>query len=464
MTEFDNKLAVVVGLGNRGLAACELLHRLGARVVAVDRADTPALREAAQALSRAGARLELGATTLPDLPYDLAVLSPAVSPQDPILSGLAQRGVRVIGELELGFEQARCLSIVVAGTNGKHSTAALIQRGLTQEHRRAALCGATGQPACAAANQSRELDFLIFAASARQLEAAQSLRPSVAVLLNLAAQPGNGYACHADYVRAHARLFAQQQSSDWAILQREALTQCAALGLAPRGKVVTFSAEDREADLYFERGLLISRIEGWSGPLLDMDHCRLRGPHNAENIMAALLVGRALRLPLDAMAGAIKSAAPLPHCCELVAEREGVRFISDARAGNMHALSQALRTIPQGTGGQPNLWLIAGGGGEPADFHAVGPLVSQRVKGAFLLGEAREALRAAWGLFTPCMLAGTLAEAVAQAAKRAVPGDVVLYSAGCAEGDAAAGGRDRGEVYRQAVAVICRGDKNGHPY
>ena len=460
MAELQNKLAVVAGLGRRGLAACELLLRQGARVVAVDWADTPALREATQALRRAGVRLELGATALPELPYDLAVIGPSVSPQDPLLAGLAARGVPIIGELELGFRQARCLSLVVAGTNGKSSAADLIQRVLTHEHRQTAICGPGAQPACAVANQSRELDFLIFTASARQLEATQSLHPSVAVLLNLAAQPHNGYASHADYVRAHARLFANQQSSDWAILQREALAQLSALGLAPRGKVVTFSAEDREADLYFERGLLLSRIEGWAGPLLDMDHCRLRGPHHAENLMAALLVGRALRLPLDATVEAVKQAPPLPHRCEPVGDRGGVRFVSDALAGNMHALSQALRAIPQASGGLPNIWLIAGGRGEDSDFHAVGPLMSQRVKGAFLIGEAREALRAAWGLFTPCMLAGTLAEAVTQATKRALPGDVVLFSPGCAIAEI---GLDSGAGYRQAVEVICKSDKSAHP-
>ena len=218
MAELQNKLAVVAGLGRRGLAACELLLRQDARVVALDRADTPALREATQALRRAGVRLELGATALPELPYDLAVIGPSVSPQDPLLAGLALRGVPIIGELELGFRQARCLSLVVAGTNGKSSAADLIQRVLTHEHRQTVICGPGAQPACAVANQSRELDFLIFTASARQLEATQSLHPSVAVLLNLAAQPHNGYASHADYVRAHARLFANQQSSDWAIL------------------------------------------------------------------------------------------------------------------------------------------------------------------------------------------------------------------------------------------------------
>jgi UDP-N-acetylmuramoylalanine--D-glutamate ligase len=445
------------------LAACELLLRQGARVVAVDRSDTPALREATQTLRRAGVQLELGATALPDLPFDLAAIDPAVSPQDPLLAGLVQHGVPVIGELELGFQQARCLSLVVAGTNGKSSAADLIQRLLTHEHRQAVICGPAAQPACAVVNQSRALDFLIFEANARQLEATRALHPAVSVLLNLAAPPHHDYASHGDYVRAHARLFASQQSSDWAILQREALAQLQALGLPPRGKVVTFSTEDREADLYFERGLLISRIEGWSGPLLDMDHCRLRGPHHAENIMAALLVGRALRLSLDAMLEAVKPAPPLPHCCEPVAERDGVRFLSDALAGNMHALSQALRAIPQASGGLPNIWLIAGGREEAADFHAVGPLISQRVKGAFLIGEAREALRAAWGLFTPCMLAGALAEAVAQAAKRALPGDVVLFSPGCASGASGSVGLERGEVYRQAVEVICKGDKRGHP-
>ena len=180
------------------------------------------------------------------------------------------------------------------------------------------------------------------------------------------------------------------------------------------------------ADLYLDRGLLISRLPDWTGLLLDMAECRLRGPHNAENIMAALAVGRVLRLPLEQMIEAVKSFEPAAHRCELVAEMAGVQFINDSKATNVDAVAKALLTVPGANGHDPNVWLIAGGKDKGFEYHDIGPLLARRVKHAFLLGETREKIRAAWSLFTPCTLVDSLPEAVNRAAAAALPGDVVL--------------------------------------
>jgi UDP-N-acetylmuramoylalanine--D-glutamate ligase len=179
--------------------------------------------------------------------------------------------------------------------------------------------------------------------------------------------------------------------------------------------------------------------------------------------MAALAVGHVLHLPLDGMVEVLKNAVPGPHRFEPVAEINDVRFINDAKATNVDALRQALLSIPPARGGLPNVWLIAGGRDKGLDFHSVGPVLSQRVKGAFLIGEAREKIRAAWGLFTPCTAAESLLEAVKLAAESAVPGDVVLLSPACSSFDQFRNYQHRGEVFREAVnalAVSANSDKN----
>src|SRR5262249_5134170 len=160
-----------------------------------------------------------------------------------------------------------------------------------------------------------------------------------------------------------------------------------------------------------DRGLIISRIPNWLGPLLDTDHCQLRGPHNAENLMAALAVGHALRLPLERIADPMKTFTAGAHRFELVAEINGVQFINDSKAANLDALQKALMAARQGPSGEANVWLIAGGSDKDLEFHDLGPLLSKRVKRAFLLGKAREQIRAAWSLFTPCTTAHSLLEA-----------------------------------------------------
>jgi UDP-N-acetylmuramoylalanine--D-glutamate ligase len=167
--------------------------------------------------------------------------------------------------------------------------------------------------------------------------------------------------------------------------------------------------------------------------------------------MAALAVGRVLRIPLETMVESFKSYQPAAHRCELVAEINGVKYINDSKATNLDAVHKALLALPSVRAGEPNVWLIAGGKEKGLEFHDIGPLLSQRVKGAFLIGETREKIRAAWSLFTPCSLSESLAEAVGEAARNAESGDVVLLSPACSSFDQFQNYQHRGEVFRLAV-------------
>lgn len=457
MFELKDKEVLAIGLGGRGRAACDLLRRAGARVFGVDVADTAELREGAKALRAGGVEVELGVERAPDRDFSLAVISPAVSARTRLVESVAARQIPLISELELGFQQARCLSIAIAGTNGKGTAAGLVEKALVANHRQTLLAGHRARPVCAVAEQTRELDFLILQVNAFQLEWTQFFRPAVAVLLNLAPDHLDRFPTASDYVRANARLFRNQQSFDWAIIRSEALTCLRELGLPVPAKTITFSAVDSSADIYLDRGLLVSRLPNWPGPLLNMDHCQLRGPHNAENLMAALAVGHVLRLPLDRMVDPMKTFTAGPHRCELVAEINGVQFINDSKATNTDALQHALLATRPGNGGEANVWLIAGGQDRGLDYHDVGPLLSKRVKRAFLIGEAAGKIRSAWGLFTPCTPSGSLVEAVAEAAKSAISGDVVLLSPACSSFDQFRDYQHRGETFCAAVKSISRG-------
>src|ERR1051325_1311570 len=361
MPDLANKRVLVLGLGGRGRAACELLRRCGAVVTAVDSADTPALREDAEALRALGVEVALGVATPPAGDFSLAINSPAVPLNSQLARAVVQRHLPLVSELELGFQQAKCLSIAIAGTNGKGTTAELIECALAANHRQAIVCGQGARPICSVADQTKDLDFLVLQVNSFQLETTQFFRPSVAVLLNLAPDHLDRYASGADYARASARLFHNQQAFDWAIVQSEALARLRELHLPVPARTITFSAFDQTADLHLDRGLLLSRLPNWSGPLLDIDHCRLRGPHNAENLMAALAVGHVLRLPLETMLEPMKGYSAGPHRFEMIAEINGVQFINDAKATNVDAMRKALMATRSKGSAEANVWLIAGG-------------------------------------------------------------------------------------------------------
>jgi UDP-N-acetylmuramoylalanine--D-glutamate ligase len=170
-----------------------------------------------------------------------------------------------------------------------------------------------------------------------------------------------------------------------------------------------------------------------------------------------------LRLPLETMLDPLKNYSAGPHRFDLVAELDGVQFVNDSKATNPDALHKALLSANSGPHGEANLWLIAGGRDKGLEFHDIGPVLSKRVKGAFLIGEASEKIRAAWGLFTPCTPAKSLLEAVAEAARNATSGDVVLLSPACSSFDQFRDYQHRGEVFCQAVKSISGGARVGHP-
>jgi UDP-N-acetylmuramoylalanine--D-glutamate ligase len=179
--------------------------------------------------------------------------------------------------------------------------------------------------------------------------------------------------------------------------------------------------------------------------------------------MAALAAGHVLRVPLETMVEAIKNYSAGPHRYEFVAEIDGVEYVNDSKASNLDALSKSLQASKLGQGGMPNIWLIAGGRDKGLEYHDVGPLLAKRVKGTFLLGEASEKLRAAWSLFTPCTVVSSLVEAVHEAARNAVSGDVVLLSPACSAFDQFRNYRNQGESFCEIVKSISRGAEGKHP-
>ncbi|MBA4149651.1 MAG: UDP-N-acetylmuramoyl-L-alanine--D-glutamate ligase [Verrucomicrobia bacterium] len=428
MQALEKKQVLVVGNDQYGRAAARLLRDCGAFITEVN-----------------------GESDVADTnKYAVAVVSPDVSSRSPAVQQIKAAKVRIISDLELGFQESRCLSIAVSGTSGKSSTCALISRILAQCERQTIVAGYDSTPICEVVDQTCDLDFLTISASAFQLEHIEFFRPSVAVLLNVTHDHQDRFDSHADYLRTKARLFQNQQPFDWAIVQSEAWAQMKTLGLPMPGKVITFSASNSRADIFLDRGLLISRLEDWAGPLLDMAQTAFRGPHFAENLMAALAVSRVLRLSLEQTIAAIKGSRPLPNCCEFLGERNGVTFINDADCNNLDALRSAIWSIPSERR-EPNVWLIAGGGEKELDYYDLGPLFSQRLKGAFLFGKSREKLRGAWSLFTPCTLSDSLLEAVSQATAGAVEGDTIIFSPACSSFDQFRNDQHRGEVFREAV-------------
>jgi UDP-N-acetylmuramoylalanine--D-glutamate ligase len=190
-------------------------------------------------------------------------------------------------------------------------------------------------------------------------------------------------------------------------------------------------------------------VDGWitfqGERVLDFGSTRLRGRHNAENLMAALAAGRALGLGCEVMAEAARDYRAPRHRCELVAVVEGREFINDSKATNLHALESCLRALPE------PVVLIAGGKDKGLDFAPLRELVARMTTHVLAIGQLRSHLDAAWAGSVTVESCDSLEEAVARSLAVSRPGQVVLLSPGTSSFDMFTGYEDRGERFVAAV-------------
>jgi len=412
----SGKKAVVLGLGHSSEAAAALLLDQGAGVTVCESGDSSALREKAESLRARGARVLLGRDAESDPEsYDLAVLSPGIDPLVPLVQNVVAKKIPLIGELELAFQNCTCPVVAITGTNGKTTTTELTERILQGCGVRTMASGNIGLPSF-------------------QLETIQNFRPKVAAWLNLSANHLDRYPGMQEYRAAKLRIFENQTAEDFAVVN-------AINDLPPlKASVITFSAVTDKADFTRRENSIFFRSE----KILDQSATRLPGVHNAENIMAALGIGHALGMKMEAMVAAISDYAPPAHRCEFVRDLDGVRWINDSKATNLDAMAQAIRSA------SGSVVLIAGGKDKGFEFDENADLVRDRVRAAVLIGEMRHRIAKSWQS-TQCHCVDSLEEAVAAARRLANPADTVLFSPGTSSFDMFRNYGERGNHFKKLV-------------
>lgn len=429
------KKAVVLGLGHSGEAAAALLLDQGAAVTICESSGSASMREKAQALNARGARVLLGCEAESDPEsYDLAVLSPGIDPGVPLVRNVVAKNIPMIGELELAFQNCACPVVAITGTNGKTTTTELATRVLQGCGIRTMAGGNIGLPFASAVKQSNQMDVMVLEVSSFQLETIRGFRPKVAAWLNLSANHLDRYPGMQQYRAAKLRIFENQTVEDFAVVN-------AVNDLPPlQARKTTFSAATDKADFTRRENLIFFHSE----KILDQSATRLPGLHNAENIMAALGIGHALGLKMEAMVAAISDYAPPAHRCEFVRDLDGVRWINDSKATNLDAMAQAIRSA------SGPVVLIAGGKDKGFEFDENAEMVRDRVRAAVLMGEMRHRIANSWQS-THCHCVDSLEEAVAAARRLAREGDTVLFSPGTSSFDMFRNYGERGNQFKTFV-------------
>jgi UDP-N-acetylmuramoylalanine--D-glutamate ligase len=416
---------LVVGLARSGIAAARALLAAGERVVAVDSgAGAPAPGSLPE-----GLEVHLGTDGLAFLPHARAVVkSPGVPREAPVIAAARQRGVPVLGEMELGWRLLANEFIAVTGTNGKTTTVELLGHIHRQAGLPVAVAGNVGTALTALAGEVCADAVVVCEASSFQLEDTLAFAPEGAVLLNLESDHLDRHGSLADYRAAKLQIFARQGNDDVAVapcaLAVEDLGGCARrVPFGPGGEL-----DDRAGHLW------------WDGePLVAHEEIRLRGAHNRANAAAAAAIALARGIEPDAVRAGLRTFAGVEHRLEEVARHGDVLFVNDSKATNVASTLVALASFA----GTP-VHLILGGQGKGQDFTAL----RGRAHAVYLIGEEAERIEREVG-GTRC---GDLATALRRARAAARPGEVVLLSPACASFDQFADFEARGRAFRELVA------------
>lgn len=444
---------LVAGAARSGVAAARLLARHGAEVVLCDRRPAEALPEAARALAGEGVACAWGRDDAGLLDgRDFVVWSPGIPYDHALATAARERGLPVLGELELGFLAAKAPLVCITGTNGKSTTTDLTGALLRAAGREVAVCGNIGRPICEVAEDVSAAGLLVVEVSSFQLETVEKLKPFVATWLNLTPDHLDRHGELATYAAMKQRLFDRQDEHDYAVRNADDAEVARRGGAAsPLAFSVAHPVDD---GAFFADGDLVLARRGGRERLCARGDVRLPGPHNLANVLAALATVLPMELPAATLRAVLGEYGGLEHRLEPAGEVAGVRFVNDSKATNVNSMEVALQSFAQ------PIVLIAGGRDKGQDFRPLAPLVRKHVRHLVLIGEGAGPMAAAWP-DVPAERAETLAEAVAVAYRAAGTGGVVLLSPGCASFDMFKDYEDRGRRFKDEVARLAQGGVRG---
>lgn len=441
-TQPADSLTLVVGLGQTGLACARFLASRGEAFAVVDsRANPPGLDE----LHR----------EFPDVPVYLGrfdselfnsaeriLLSPGVALQEPAVSRAQQAGVEVLGDIELFARYAEAPVVAITGSNGKSTVTALLGEMAKSSGTNVLVGGNIGTPALELLEQPAP-ELYVMELSSFQLEVTASLNCIAAAVLNVSDDHLDRHHSLDNYAAIKSRIY----SGDGVLVINADDPRVEAMADSSR-KVVRFTLDAPNGDNDF--GL---RQKGGSDYLakgdqllMPVSEMRMPGRHNQANALAALALGEAAGLSMEAMLQTLREFAGLPHRCQWIAEIDGVNYYEDSKGTNVGATLAALEGMPG-----EKVVLIAGGQAKGQAFSPLKPVIEKRARAVVLIGEDAEQIAQSLVGSAEMVFAESMEQAVEKAAALAKKGDSVLLSPACASFDMFRNYIERGEAFVAAV-------------
>jgi UDP-N-acetylmuramoylalanine--D-glutamate ligase len=451
MMELKGKKVLVVGLGKSGLAAALFLRRRGALVTVSDVRSAEALAKEIPALIEAGIMVESGGHGLLTFRrQDLIVVSPGVPLDTPELAQVKHFGLPVIGELELAARFLKGHTLAVTGSNGKTTTTTLLGEILKAGGLPTLVGGNIGLPVVALIDDSTDDTWSVLEVSSFQLETTVQFHPEIAVILNITPDHLDRHGSFENYCAAKERIFAAQTAEDCLVLNADN-TPCAHAAARSAAKVYWFSIEHPvDQGAWLEQGSVVYRAaeDAATEHVMPLRGIPLKGAHNIENVLAAVVSARLAGVPAEVIRGAVESFQAVEHRLEYVITHNGVAYYNDSKATNVDATAKAIAAFSGG------IHLILGGKDKNSDYTLLSDLLRERVSAVYTIGSAAAKIESHLRGVVSIYSCVTLDKAVASAAAAARPGEVVLLAPACSSFDQFENYEHRGKVFKQLVKEL----------
>ncbi len=447
--EVKGRKVLVFGAGISGIGAAGLLEANGADVILYDgneKLDPASLKEQLGEKSSAAVLTgKLPQETITSL--DMAVLSPGVPTDLPVVLAMKEAGVQVIGEIELAYQFGKGDVLAITGTNGKTTTTSLLGQIMKQARKEVYVVGNIGNPYTAVAGQMTEQAVTVAEISSFQLETIREFRPKVSAILNITPDHLNRHHTMEAYIEAKENIAVNQTEDDFCILNYEDRL-LREFGENLRAKVLYFSSQRKlEEGIFLEDGGIVLCLNGQKETICHVDELQILGTHNHENVMAAAAMAYVYGVPAQTIRKSVLSFGGVEHRIEYVAEKNGVAYYNDSKGTNPDAAIKGIRAMKRPT------VLIGGGYDKDSEYTEWIESFDGKVKKLILLGQTREKIArdAEKCGFTDYVFADSFEEAVHMAVQEAVSGDAVLLSPACASWDMFPSYEVRGDKFKEIV-------------
>ena len=448
---------IVVGLGKTGYSCARFLAARGVDFMLVDTREQPPYLHQLQMEQpeRVVCLGPLDETLLKQA--DQLILSPGIALNNPAIAAAIAVGVQVRSDIDLFCGVVSAPIVAITGSNAKSTVTTLVGLMAERAGKTVGVGGNLGTPVLELAEQAMESgnnqqDLYVLELSSFQLEITEKLHAQVATILNLSPDHMDRYASYEAYRRAKQRIF---RGCSQIVLNLDDPQTHSLLPTTVR--VTRFGLGEPKAG---EFGVIHEISQAYLAygekKLMPVMALKIKGAHNLSNALAALALGHAAGLPMDAMLTALREFAGLPHRCQWVRQRQQVDYYNDSKGTNVGATLAAINGLGAAESGK--IVLIAGGEGKGADFSELNESVRHYCRALVLIG--RDAEKIAQALSPVCaeefplLRAASMSQAVEKAAAAALPGDMVLLSPACASFDMFNNFEARGDAFIGAVRAL----------